>query len=162
MPLGYFGVPARYRRVAGSLLTVSWWWAQTQAERPSLSPNLPAPVAGQCCIHLGERLVLGGRVVTLPALIGFSTCAASWHLSNWDVPRVDFCKASCGVCSSFLVVMITGSVVFSCWKWQTGAWGTRDSDERWHQLGLLRYQPDLCLWSHSSVIHYQSFSSHVS
>ena len=53
VPLGCFGVPARYRRVAGSLLTVSWWWAQTRAESPSLSQNLPAPVAGQHCIHLG-------------------------------------------------------------------------------------------------------------
>ena len=37
VPLGCFGVPDRYRRVARSLLTVSWWWAQTRAESTSLS-----------------------------------------------------------------------------------------------------------------------------
>lgn len=100
-------------------------------QRTALSHQIYLPQSlGSAAFTSEDRLVLGGRVVTLPSLIGFSMCAASWNLSDWDVPRVDFSKASCRLCSCFLVVMITGSIVLSCWKWQTGAWGTRDSDER--------------------------------
>ena len=104
MPLGCFGVPARYRRAAGSLLTVSWWWVQTRAESPlSLTHRIyPSQSLGSAAFTSEDRLVLGGRAVTLPTLISFSTCTASWHLSDWDVPKVDFSKGSCWVLFIFL------------------------------------------------------------
>lgn len=86
-------------------------------ETLSLTHRIYLPQSlGSTAFTSEDRLVLGGRAVTLPALISFSTCTASWHLSDWDVPKVDFSKGSYQVCLSFLVVMITGSIVLSCWK----------------------------------------------